>query len=151
MSFSYFFCFFFSLYRFSFIRCDILYSLFFNNNFYVLAFLFFSFLLFFFCFFVDFVIWFFLGYFFGFGVVWEFWGNQWLLFGTTTIGHNKSIVMSITIGSCLFRGARQSRKRCAKSTSGIVISYSTYTLRCQIGNCMGVEHNNRRDIMSSFG
>jgi len=71
-----------------------------------------------------------------------------VVIGTTTIGHNKSIVMSITIGSCLFRGARQSRSRCAKSTSGIVISYST--LRCQIGNCMGVEHN-RRDIMSSFG
>lgn len=75
-----------------------------------------------------------------------------MVIGTTTIGHNKSIVIMITvsfvIGDGLFGGTRHCRSRCAKSTSGIVISYST--VRCQIGNCMGVEHN-RRDIMSSFG
>lgn len=63
-----------------------------------------------------------------------------VVIGTTTIGHNKSIVImiivSIVIGGGLFGGARQCRSRCAKSTSGIVISYST--VRCQIGNCMGV-------------
>lgn len=71
-----------------------------------------------------------------------------VVIGTTTIGHNKSIVImiivSIVIGDGLFGGARQCRSRCAKSTSGIIISYRT--VRCQIGNCMGVEHN-RRDIM----
>lgn len=64
-----------------------------------------------------------------------------VVIGTTTIGHNKSIVIitiivSIVIGGGLFGGARQCRSQCAKSTSGIVISYST--VRCQIGNCMGV-------------